>query len=110
VREDDRVDLIDGEGQFLILLARFLAAPLEHPAVEQHRLAADAEDVAGTRDLARGAGEFDLHAALSLAVAWPLEHQRETVLVLGHHRGLPSPSAPLVQEIGQCVFVVACMS
>ena len=44
------------------------------------------------------------------SVPGALEHEREAMFVLRHHRRLPSSSASLVQEVGERVFVVACVS
>lgn len=39
-----------------------------------------------------------------------LKKDRDALLVLGHHRGLPASSAPLVQKIGKSVFVLSRMA
>ena len=69
----------------------------------------------GAGDLARGAGKFDLHvilapAALALAVARPLEHEREPVFVLRHHGRSPPAAAAFIQQVRECILVVACVS
>src|SRR5215211_7551009 len=46
----------------------------------------------------------------ALAVAWSLEYQRDAMLVLRHHRWPPSAAASLVQQIGERILVVTCMS
>jgi len=45
--------------------------------------------------------------ALAFSVARALEHQRQPVLVLRHHRRPPPASAAFVEKVGERVFVVA---
>ena len=65
VAQHDRVDFLDGQREFLILLAAFLAASLEETAIEQHgalgTAAAQTQDMARARDFAGRAGKFDMH-------------------------------------------------
>ena len=62
VREDDRVDLLDGKWQLKIFFARLAAAALEHTAVEQHGLSIHPQNVARSGHFPGGSGELDLHA------------------------------------------------
>jgi hypothetical protein len=39
-----------------------------------------------------------------------LKKDRDALLVLRHHRRLPTSSTPLVQEIGKSIFVLSCMA
>ena len=39
-----------------------------------------------------------------------LKEDRYALFILRHHRGLPSSSAPLVQEIGEGIFIFSRMS
>lgn len=39
-----------------------------------------------------------------------LKKNRDALLVLGHHRRLPTSSAPLIQKIGKCIFIFSCMA
>ena len=34
-----------------------------------------------------------------------LEQDREALLILRHERGLPASPAPLIEKIGECIFV-----
>jgi len=40
---------------------------------------------------------------------WPLEHDRQPMLVLRHHRRPPTAPATLVEQVGQRILVVACV-
>ena len=71
VREHDRVDLVHRYRERAVLLVAGEAAPLEHPAVEQHGAAVDAEDVARPGDLARCTKELELHRDLRSGLALP---------------------------------------
>jgi len=39
-----------------------------------------------------------------------LKKDRDALFVLGHHCGLPPPSAALVQEISEGILILPCMS
>ena len=39
-----------------------------------------------------------------------LKKDRDALLVLGHHRRLPTSSAPLIQKIGEGIFILSCMT
>jgi hypothetical protein len=39
-----------------------------------------------------------------------LKEDRDALLVLGHQRGLPTSSAPLIQKIGEGIFILSCMT
>lgn len=39
-----------------------------------------------------------------------LKKDRDALLVLGHHRRLPTPSASLIQKIGKCIFILSGMA
>src|SRR5262249_39325507 len=59
VAEDDRGDLLRGEGEVEVALPRFGAAPLVEAAVQQHLLAAHMDKVHRAGDGARGTPEGD---------------------------------------------------
>lgn len=61
VRKHDRVDLVDRARKPGILLARFTASTLEHPAVQQHGPSADPKHVTGAGHFTCGTSELDLH-------------------------------------------------
>ena len=39
-----------------------------------------------------------------------LKKDRDALLVLGHHRGLPTSSTPLIQKICKGIFILSCMT
>jgi hypothetical protein len=39
-----------------------------------------------------------------------LKKNRDALLILGHHRRLPTPSTPLIQKIGEGVFILSCVA
>jgi hypothetical protein len=39
-----------------------------------------------------------------------LKKDRDALLVLGHHRRLPTSAAPLVQKVCKSVFVLSCVT
>lgn len=39
-----------------------------------------------------------------------LKKDRNALLVLGHHRRLPTSPTPLVQKVGKSIFVLSCMA
>ena len=39
-----------------------------------------------------------------------LKENRHTLLILGHHRGLPAASAPLIQKVGERIFILSRVS
>jgi uracil phosphoribosyltransferase len=87
VREHDGVDLVHGKREPIVLLPALFASSLEHSAVEEDRLASDAQDVTGTRNLAGRTEEFDLHRA-SLVVREALPVRQRAVFC--HSREISS--------------------
>lgn len=65
MREHDGVDLGDWARKPGILLARFTASTLKHPAIEEHGASPDPKDVAGARHFTCGTSELDLHGYLA---------------------------------------------
>jgi hypothetical protein len=63
VAEHDGVDARRVEREVAVPFERVLAMALEQAAVEQYPTATRVDQVRGARDLARGAPEFDVHAA-----------------------------------------------
>ena len=61
VRENNSVNLLDGERESEILLVAFAPSTLKQPTVQQHRLARYSQNVARAGDSSRGANELDLH-------------------------------------------------
>ena len=61
VRKHHGVDLVDWKRQPGVLLAAFAALALKQSAIQQHGALAHAQDMAGSGDFLRGAGELDLH-------------------------------------------------
>lgn len=51
--------------------------------------------------------EIFVRTGSAFDVARALEHERDAVLILRHHRWTPSTPATLVQQVGQRVLIVA---
>jgi hypothetical protein len=63
--ENDRIDLLDVDGEAKVFRLALTPLSLKEPAVEKDRLPGNAEDVAGPGNLACGANELDLHDVCS---------------------------------------------
>jgi hypothetical protein len=61
VRENDPVNLLDGERESEVFLVAFAPSTLEQTTVQQHRLARNSQNVARAGDFSCGANELDLH-------------------------------------------------
>jgi tRNA pseudouridine-54 N-methylase len=47
---------------------------------------------------------------LAFGYSVALKENRDTLFVLRHHRGLPTTSASLVEQVGESIFVFSCVS
>jgi hypothetical protein len=104
VGENNRVEILDRQRKASILVRRILPLSLKHSAVERDSVSVYVQQMAGTGDFS---GRADKRYLQQLAFCYriALEEDRDALLVLRHHCGLPASSASLVQEISESILV-----
>jgi len=66
VREDNGIELLDGQRELSILFSGFLTTPLEHAAVESDSVAINVKEMTGAGDFPRGSDERYLQSVILL--------------------------------------------
>lgn len=123
VREDDGVELVDGDRQLAVPVRDVAATPLEEAAVEEDRAAGHLHEMGRPGDLTGCTDELKSHvgvwseagevrgdasgSALGFGVA--SEDDRQARRVLRELGRMPAATAPLVQEVRERVLVLALM-
>ena len=109
VRENYRVEILDREGKSAVFLGGFLPFPLKHSTIEGNCLPIHVQEVARTGHFTGRADEGDFQP-LAFCYRITLEQDGKSLLVLRHQRGLPASTAPLIQQVGESIFIFTRMT
>ena len=66
VREDNGIEILNGQRKLAILLGGIVPPSLKHPAIERYGVAVDVKEMTGASDFTRGPDERYLQTAILL--------------------------------------------